>query len=55
MIDRYQGEKLFSQTLFVDDTTLLAVSADRLQCLVIKFGRVCEGRKLKVSVKKKQS
>ena len=47
-----ESEWMLSQLLFADDTALVAESAEQLQCLVRKFGRVCERRKLRVNVDK---
>ena len=38
------------QVQFADDTVLLSDSKDKLQQLLEEFGRVCEGRNLKVNV-----
>ena len=44
------GRFEINQLLFVDDTTLLADSEEKLCKLVSEFGRVCERRKLRENV-----
>ncbi len=41
-----------NQLLFVDDTALVADLEQRLRHLIEEFGRVCEGRKLRVNESK---
>ena len=45
-------EWVMSQLFFADDTALVVESAEQLQCLVRKFGKVCKRRKLRVNVGK---
>ena len=45
-----EREGVLSRLLFVDDTALVAESAEELQCLVRDFGRVCKRRKLLLNV-----
>ena len=46
------GRFEISQSLFTDDTALVADSEEKLCRLVSEFGRVCERRKLRVNVSK---
>ena len=53
-VDDETGERewMLSWLLFADDTALVAESAEQLQCLVRKFERGFERRKLCVNVDK---
>ena len=47
------GDRIkINQLLFADDTALVADSEEKLCRLVSEFGRVCERRKLRVTVDK---
>ena len=46
------GRFEINQLLFADDTALVADSEEKLCRLVGEFGRVCEGRKLRVNIGK---
>ena len=52
LIDGNDNEWELNQLLFADDTVVVADSERKLCQLVTAFGRVCEGRKLRVNVGK---
>ena len=50
MSDQDLRERLHGEYIFSDDTALVVEPAELTQCLLTEFGRVCEGRKLRVNV-----
>ena len=50
MFDWDQRERLLSQLLFAGDMALVTESAECLQCLITKFGRVRDIRTLRLYV-----
>ena len=40
--------------MFADETVRVANSDEQLQCFVTKFGRLCEGIKLRVSMENRE-
>ena len=48
----FERELVLSHLFFVDNTAIVAESAEQLQSLVREFGRVCQRRKSRVNVDK---
>ena len=49
LLSAYGGRFEINQLLFVNDTTLVADSEEKVCSLMSKFGRVCERRKLRAN------